>query len=1020
MKAKIVSAGILVLAACSLLPAAETAQAILTDAGVQGGLVVHLGCSDGQLTAALHADDRYLVHGLDTSPKNVEVARQHIDSRGLYGQVSVELLQASELPHSDNLVNLLVVEDPDLVSPDEMTRVLCPRGVAMIRRDGEWTRMVKPWPDEIDQWTHFLYDASGNAVGKDHRVGSPRHLQWTAGPKRTRDHDALSSFTTMTSSHGRVFYILDEGPTSQIHRQPRWRLVARDAFNGVPLWRREIPTWVTHLYNFRAGPVHMTRRLVSVGDRVYVTLGYDAPVSALDAASGETLWTYDGSRNTEEIILQDDVLLTVLGDPKIFDDEAPKIDGYWETRGEGEPRVAKSIAAYRAGTGERLWLKSEPALATLVPLSLCAGGGNVFYLDRDNVNCVDMRTGETVWTAPYASEGLFLRNYAPTVVLNKDVLVCLSLEKMAAFSVSDGRQLWKKEQGYQGFASPGDVFVIDDLVWTFPGKEFLALDLHTGAVKQSINRSDVWPGGHHHRCYRNKATEHFAICGRRGLEFVDLTGGDDNTINWWVRGICQYGIMPCNGMVYAPPDPCRCFSPIKVDGLLALAAENSLDGRIATAESALQEGPAYGNLRHVDVEDDTATDDWPTYRHDMARSGSATSPVPSRIAKKWESDLDGVLSSVVVAQDRVLVSVVDRYTVHCLDAASGERIWKFTTAGPVDSPPTVVDGLAVFGSRDGHAYAVDAANGQLIWSYRAGPCDRRIIDDGRLESLWPIHGSVLVLDGVVYFSAGRSSFLDGGIRLYGLDLHTGEKRYETLVASTPVDGNNSGSLPDILTSDGTTICMRQRNFDTQLVSSRNSRGAFSAATGFLEDEWGHRLGWKSGRAAGNLLVFNDEYTYGAESRYAGWKKNKANWPSTHTGHLHQKYSRYQPEWFPIGNRLFATEHGAAQGARRQRSSSADDHAWSMDAPIQVRAMVLAGDVLFASGWPDAVTILGRADPDATERELQDPKLWAISTEDGRTLAEYELDALPVFDGAAAAYGRLFMSLQDGRVVCYGS
>ncbi len=33
--------------------------------GVQGGLIVHLGCGDGRLTAALGASDRYLAHGMD-------------------------------------------------------------------------------------------------------------------------------------------------------------------------------------------------------------------------------------------------------------------------------------------------------------------------------------------------------------------------------------------------------------------------------------------------------------------------------------------------------------------------------------------------------------------------------------------------------------------------------------------------------------------------------------------------------------------------------------------------------------------------------------------------------------------------------------------------------------------------------------------------------------------------------------------------------------------------------------------
>ena len=1023
-----------------LTPEQRKANEILQAADVQGGLIVHLGCGDGKLTAALGANDRYVVHGIDSDPTNVENARAYIQSAGQYGRVSIERFDGQSLPYADNLVNLIVVQNRGDLSTGEVTRVLCPNGVALALDSGLSTldRFTKPWPDAIDEWTHFLYDATGNAVAKDERVGPPRHLQWTAGPKRTRDHDALASFTTMTSSKGRIFYILDEGPTSQIHRQPQWRLVARDAFNGVPLWKREIGSWVTHLYNFRTGPAQMTRRLVSVGDRVYVTLGYDAAVTALDAASGETLFTYDGSKNTEEIILQDDVLLTVLGDPKIFDAEAPKIDGYWETRGEGEPSVVKSIAAYRASTGDVLWNKSGPSMAYLVPLSLTAGAGKVFYLDRENLHCVDLRTGASLWTAPYPSEGLFLRNYAPTVVLYKDVIVCLSIEKMAAFSASDGRQLWKKEQGYLGFGSAGDLFVIDDLVWTFPGtaavkyeskgrvlgnggKEFWALDLYTGEVKQSIAKKDVWPGGHHHRCYRNKATEHFAVCGRRGLEFVDLTGGQNHVINWWVRGICQYGIMPCNGMVYVPPDPCQCFSTIKVDGLLALAADSSLDGRTLNTESPLHKGPAFDDSGPgLSALDSRPSNDWPTYRRDMTRSGSTTSVVPSQVEKKWESDLGGTLSSVVVAQNRVLVSAVDRNTVHCLDATTGKSLWRFTAGGSVDSPPTASDGLAVFGSRDGRVYALNVADGRLAWSYRAGPCDRRIVGDGRLESVWPIHGSVLVLDGVVYFAAGRSSFLDGGIRLYGLDVHTGEKLYETLAESIPVDRNNSGALPDILVSDGTTIQMRQLSFDKQLQKSgRGRQGAFSARTGFLEDEWGHRLTWRLGQASGNLLVFDDEHIYGAQSRYTGWKKNKENWPPTHTGHLHQKYSRYKPEWFPIGNRLFAQKQSAAKNARRRGDSTGGDRQWAMDMPSQIRALVQAGDILFASGWPDAVTIFDQANSNATERELQSPKLWAISTKDGYTMAEYELDALPVFDGVAVAYGRLFMTLQDGKVICFG-
>ncbi|MBS3777520.1 MAG: hypothetical protein KGY70_20170, partial [Bacteroidales bacterium] len=43
---------------------ARKAQQIFEETGIKGGLVVHLGCDNGKLTAGLHANDRYLVHGL--------------------------------------------------------------------------------------------------------------------------------------------------------------------------------------------------------------------------------------------------------------------------------------------------------------------------------------------------------------------------------------------------------------------------------------------------------------------------------------------------------------------------------------------------------------------------------------------------------------------------------------------------------------------------------------------------------------------------------------------------------------------------------------------------------------------------------------------------------------------------------------------------------------------------------------------------------------------------------------------
>ena len=1039
---------------------------ILKATGVQGGLVVHVDCGDGKLTAALGTSERFLVHGLGATQKDVSAAREHIRKAGLYGRVSVELWPGGPLPYNDNQVNLLIA-DASAVSQKEIDRVLCPGGAAYLTGATVKT-YTKPRPADIDEWTHYLHGPDNNAVAADAQITTPKHLQWEAEPKRTRDHDAQASFSAMTSSHGRIFYIFDFGPTSMIHRPAQWRLIARDAFNGKQLWQRDIPSWSTHLRYFRSGPVQLPRRLVSVGDRVYVTLGVDAPITMLDAATGETLQTYAGTKNTEEFIVADGVVLTVIGDPHVMDRYAPKADNYWEWAADEKPESGKTIVAIEASTGKELWRKKGANLAWYAPLTLIAGGGKAYYLDNANLFCVDLKTGKQQWTAPFATKGLFLRNYSPTVVHHDDVVLCLSTDRLSAFATGDGRKLWETK-GYLGFASPGDLFVIDGLVWTFPGlatvkmkasdvpgggKEFLAFDLHTGEVKKRLSKGAVWPGGHHHRCYRNKATERFLISSRRGTEFVDLKG-TDNVINWWIRGVCQYGVMPCNGLLYLPPHPCQCFNTYKFDGFHALSGANSLDGLKANDADRLVKGPAYasaGAKKRPAAPPEAAPsgkrswqppvpianpDEWPTYRHDASRSGAATCSLPADLGKAWEVDLDAKLSAAVVAENRLFIAATEKQTLHCLDAANGRGVWQFVAGGRIDSPPTVHDGLAVFGCRDGHVYAVSVADGRLAWRFRVGPVDRRIVVRDRLESVWPVHGSVLIQNGTVYAAGGHTSYLDGGIRLVALDARTGKMLHQATV-STP-GASQAGCLPDVLVSDGQSISMRQKQFDASLAEQKGARGIVTT-TGLLEDLWMHRLNWALGGAkapslssntpAGKLIVFDAETAVAAQTYYTFLKRTKSMQPATHTGHLHQKYVRYKPGDFPIGNRLTASANRAPAAAASRRGKTnkkdkktkppvpaeepPDKRSWNVKLPLQVRAMLLAGERIVVAGWEDFVGVQGA---DGGEGDVF---LWTVSTADGRKLSAQRLEARPVFDGMAAAYGRLYVPLRNGKILCLGS
>ncbi|MFC1636999.1 hypothetical protein ACFL5Z_19425, partial [Planctomycetota bacterium] len=195
------------------------------------------------------------------------------------------------------------------VSDTEVMRVLAPNGVAYFKSQGQWTKMVKVRPREIDEWMHYLHDPSNNAVAHDSVIEPPSRYQWLAGPRYARQHDHMSSVSAVVSANGRLFYIFDEAPRASILIPPQWRLIARDAFNGKLLWKRNIELWHTHLWRLKSGPQLLARRLVAMGEKLYVTLGIDAPLSVLDAATGKTIRTYDGTKTTEEILCSDGVLI---------------------------------------------------------------------------------------------------------------------------------------------------------------------------------------------------------------------------------------------------------------------------------------------------------------------------------------------------------------------------------------------------------------------------------------------------------------------------------------------------------------------------------------------------------------------------------------------------------------------------------------------------------------------------------------------------------------------------------------
>ncbi len=167
-----------------------------------------------------------------------------------------------------------------------------------------------------------------------------------------------------------------------------------------------------------------------------------------------------------------------------------------------------------------------------------------------------------------------------------------------------------------------------------------------------------------------------------------------------------------------------------------------------------------------------------------------------------------------------------------------------------------------------------------------------------MESVWPVHGSVLVEENVAYLVAGRSYFLDGGIRLYGLDPETGNVVVENVLDDRdPMTGNSLQTrikglsmpvaLPDIMSSNGEKLFMRSQMFD--LKGKREEKGAdhLFAPFGFLDQTGFHRTYWiygnsyngtiggyRSGRSGigGRILVRDSDrvYGFGRKPQYFRW------------------------------------------------------------------------------------------------------------------------------------------------------
>ncbi len=187
--------------------------------------------------------------------------------------------------------------------------------------------------------------------------------------------------------------------------------------------------------------------------------------------------------------------------------------------------------------------------------------------------------------------------------------------------------------------------------------------------------------------------------------------------------------------------------------------------------------------------------DWPTWRHDAARSAFTPTPLPEELHLLWTRQLAPPISAwptnqhklqfdasyePIIAGKRMFTGSMSSDTVTAYDMENGDELWRFYADGPVRFAPLAWRDRLFAISDDGFLYCLDQASGKLRWSKRLAPDNRLGLGNFRLASLWPVRGAPVLWEApgeeaTLYVGASIWPFM--GIFLYALDAETGDIRW---------------------------------------------------------------------------------------------------------------------------------------------------------------------------------------------------------------------------------------------------
>lgn len=575
---------------------ARAADLILRESGVTRGYALVAGCGTGRLALELARRTDLTICAVDADEASVRTTRERMASEGLLGsRVTVDLASPHALPYSDYFANLIVSErvldgDTGGIDAKELLRVLKPcGGVVLLGRrppaagegavqmpagllpgatpmaDGAWSILRRgPLPGAGD-WTHAYADPGNTAGGSDSALRCPIGLLWFGKPGPLE----------MISRHRRAAGPLSAGGVLFVQSEDS--VAGYDAYNGLHLWRRELPKVVRDRISQDCS------NLASDGKSFFVAI--NDTCLRLNPSDGKILSTFrvpgGGGARWGYVATEGGLLFgssTGAGRlcDRLFAFEIESGAARWTYEGRAIPHSSISVADGRVFVVEDRTAKPDPRLARLDSLQPVQAERAMKDAATRFAVCLDSRTGRAVWERPVDLTGGIGGLYWSTLgtMAAQGTLVIFGVytdghywkdffagqfasRRIVALDAASGRPLWDKKVGYR---------VRPLIVGNTLHAEPWAYDLRTGEQRIRVNpvtgREEAWqfprPG---HHCGPPAAAQNVMLFRSGHIGYWDLER-DIGTMHFsGQRPGCWINFIVAGGVALIPEASSGCMCP---------------------------------------------------------------------------------------------------------------------------------------------------------------------------------------------------------------------------------------------------------------------------------------------------------------------------------------------------------------------------------------------------------------------------------------------------------------------------